>query len=78
MKALGVFQILLALTAVSGGIYILMKHTDKGDSSNFSGGDDEKMLIAENNYPFGEYFQDPVGITVKSKPFYRRHGRTYN
>jgi hypothetical protein len=78
MKALGIFQVLLALTAVSGGIYVLVKHAEKADDNNFSGGNDDKMLLAENNYPYGQYFKDPVGITVKSKPFYRRHGRTYN
>ena len=54
--------------------YMMLEVTTK-EFPNFSG--DGQMLLAENNYPFGQYFQDPVGLVVSSKPFVRRNRGTY-
>jgi hypothetical protein len=53
----------------------MMLEVNQKDFPNFTGGD--QMVLAEKNAPFGQYFHDPVGIVVSSKPFVRRNRGTY-
>jgi len=53
----------------------MMLEVNQNNFPNFTGGD--QMLLAEKNYPFGQYFEDPTGIVVSSKPFVRRNRGTY-
>jgi hypothetical protein len=53
----------------------MMLEVNPNNFPNFAGSND--MLLAENNYPFGQYFEDPIGIKVNSRPFYRRNLGTY-
>ena len=80
MRSLGILQSVLAVIAIGGGLYLFVKNTRNEDEEETKGidGSNEQVLLAENNHPFGQYFHDPVGITVSSKPFYRRLRRVYN
>jgi hypothetical protein len=76
MKTKAIIQGVVGLALLYGGYRIwrtIRKNED--ENTNFSG--NNEILLAENNYPFGQYFKDPVGITVKSRPFYRRNKGTY-
>lgn len=53
----------------------MMLEVTPNNFPNFSGSGE--MILAEKNYPFGQYFQDPTGIVVSSKPFVRRNRGTY-
>jgi hypothetical protein len=70
MKVKGYIFGVLALATVVGAAYILIgkdKKKDEEEDANFGG-----EVLAENNVPFGQYFKDPVGITIRSNPFYKR------
>lgn len=77
MKTKGYLFGVLAIATIAGGAYLLitMNKKDEDENTNFAGSDEN--VIAKKNYPFGEYFEDPVGIKVKSRPFYRRNKGTY-
>jgi hypothetical protein len=53
----------------------MMLEVTPNNFPNFAGSND--MLLAENNYPFGQYFKDHLGFIVKSRPFYRKNLGTY-
>jgi hypothetical protein len=73
MKAKGILFSILALATMAGAGFLLisMNKKDEDESSNFAG--ENENVLAENNTPYGEYFKDPIGITVKSRPFYKRN-----
>lgn len=77
MKAKGYLFGVLALATISGAAYLLitMNKKDEDESTNFAG--ENELLLAENNNPYGQYFKDPIGITVRSNPFYARNKGTY-
>ena len=72
----GIVQGLVALTLIGGAFY-LWKSMNKKDDENTNFAGDNKSLLAENNYPFGQYFKDRSGIVVKSKPFFGRNRNVY-
>jgi hypothetical protein len=76
MKAKGILFGVLALATMAGAGFLLinMNKKDEDESLNFAG--EKENVLAENNTPYGEYFKDPIGITVKSKPFYKRNRGT--
>lgn len=76
MKTKGYLFGVLAAATLLGGAYLFITMNKKDDeNTNFAGGEDD--VIASSNYPFGEYFKDPVGIIVKSRPFYSRNKGSY-
>lgn len=76
MNKKGIIQAAVAVGLVGGAIYFWLSMNKKDDeNTNFAG--DDKSLLAENNYPFGQYFKDRSGIVVKSRPYYRRNRGVY-
>ena len=51
----------------------MMLEVDQRAFPNFDGGQD--MVIAKNNYPFGENFRNRKMARVSAKPFYRANRR---
>lgn len=72
----GIIQGVIAV-ALIGGAYAIWKSMNKKEDENTNFAGDDKSLLAENNYPFGQYFKDRSGIVVKSRPYYRRNRGIY-
>lgn len=53
----------------------MMLEVNQNEFPNFTGNKD--MLLAKNNYPFGQYFANNPAITVSSMPIRRRNRGTY-
>lgn len=53
----------------------MMLEVNQQEFPNFSGNKD--MLLAKNNYPFGQYFANNPALTVSSMPIRRRNKGTY-
>lgn len=53
----------------------MMLEVNQNEFPNFTG--DRDMLLAKNNYPFGQYFENNPAITVSSMPIRRRNRGTY-
>jgi hypothetical protein len=47
----------------------------KDENTNFDG--NNASILAEKNYPYGQYFADRQSRRVSSRPFYRRNRGTY-
>lgn len=74
MNTKGIFQAVLAAGIIGTGIYLYfsMKKKDE-ENTNFDG--NNASILAEKNYPFGEYFADRQVRRVSSRPFYRSNRR---
>lgn len=75
MNAKGILFAVLAAATLGGAVYLyVVLNKQEDENSNFDGGDyninETQSLLASKNYPFGEFFEDRVGITIKSKPYY--------
>lgn len=83
MNAKGILFAVLAVTTLGGAVYLYIALNKKEeDDANFDGGYDNvnehQSLLASKNYPFGEFFEDRIGLTIKSKPFYSSRFKVNN
>jgi hypothetical protein len=76
MNTKGISQAILAAGIIGTGIYLYfsMKKKDE-ENTNFDG--NNASILAEKNYPYGQYFADRQSRRVSSRPFYRRNRGTY-
>jgi len=76
MKTKGIIQAIVGVALLYSGYAIWRRIKAKDDEqTNFDGGND--VVLAENNYPYGEYFAAREDLTIQSLPFYRRNKGTY-
>jgi len=76
MKTKVIIQAIVGVALLYGGYAIWRRIKAKDDEqTNFDGSGE--MVIAENNYPYGQYFANREDIRVESLPFYRRNRGTY-
>jgi hypothetical protein len=74
MNTKGIFQAVLAAGIIGTGIYLYFSMRKKDDeNTNFDG--NNASILAEKNYPYGEYFADRKVRRVSSRPFYRSNRR---
>lgn len=73
MNKKGIFQAILAAGIIGTGIYLYFSMRKKDENTNFDG--NNASILAEKNYPFGEYFADRQSRRVSSRPFYRSNRR---
>jgi hypothetical protein len=76
MNKKGIFQAVLAAGIIGTGIYLYFSMRKKDDeNTNFDG--NNASILAEKNYPYGQYFAERKARRVSSRPFYSRNRGTY-